>query len=69
MALVAATVLLAVGPGTTVLGLVAVAGSVLVFGVGLAVARRPGSRAAFLSVIVVAALDIGLLLLRGASLA
>jgi 4-hydroxybenzoate polyprenyltransferase len=69
LALVGATVLLAVGPGTTALGVVAVVLSVLVFGAGLAAGRRPGSRAAFLSVLVVAALDVGLLLLRGASLA
>jgi hypothetical protein len=35
----------------------------------MALARRPGSRAAFLSVIVVAVLDVGLLLARGGSLA
>lgn len=68
LALVVATVLLATGPGTTDSGLLAVAASVLVFGAGLALARRPGSRAAFLSVIVVAAVDVGLLLARGGSL-
>lgn len=68
LALVAATVLLAVGPGTTVAGALAVATAVVVFAVGLAQGRRPGSRAPFLSVIVVAAVDVGLLLLRGASL-
>jgi 4-hydroxybenzoate polyprenyltransferase len=69
LALVGATVLLAVGPGTTGLGVVAVALAVAVFGAGLAVGRRPGSRVAFLSVLVVAAVDVGLLLVRGASLA
>ncbi|MGB8650346.1 MAG: UbiA family prenyltransferase [Mycobacteriales bacterium] len=69
LALVLATVLLAVGPGSSALGWTAVGASVLVFAAGLAAARRPGSRAAFLAVIVVAGLDVGLLLLRGASLA
>jgi 4-hydroxybenzoate polyprenyltransferase len=69
LALVSATVLLAVGPGTSVLGTVAVGLAVAVFGAGLAVGARPGSRAPFLAVIVVAAVDVGLLLLRGASLA
>ena len=69
LALVGATVLLATGPGTTKVGVLAVAASVVVFGVGLFLGRRPGSRAAFLSVLVVAGLDVGLLLLRGSSLA
>jgi 4-hydroxybenzoate polyprenyltransferase len=68
LALVAATVLLAAGPGTSVLGVAAVVAAVLVFTGGLLLARRPGSRAAFLAVIVVAAVDVGLLLVRGASL-
>jgi 4-hydroxybenzoate polyprenyltransferase len=68
LALVGATVLLAVGPGTTALGLAAIAASVVLFAGGLLVARRAGSRAAFLSVIVVAAVDVALLLVRGASL-
>ncbi|MCW2779421.1 MAG: hypothetical protein JWN17_3146, partial [Frankiales bacterium] len=37
-------------------------------GAGLAVARRPGSRAAFRAVLVVAAVDVALLLARGSSL-
>jgi hypothetical protein len=36
--------------------------------VGLLVARRPGSRAAFLAAIVVALVDVVLLLARGADL-
>lgn len=67
-ALVVATLLLAVGPGTSTLGLVAVALSVLVFGSGLVVGRKPASRAAFLSVIAVAGIDVLLLLVRGAHL-
>jgi 4-hydroxybenzoate polyprenyltransferase len=69
LALVAATVLLAVGPGPSVLGAVAVGLAVAVFGAGLAAGSRPGSRTPFLAVIVVAGLDVALLLLRGASLA
>jgi len=69
LALVLATVLLAVGPGLSPVGGTAVVLSVLVFGLGLALGRRPGSRAAFLSVIVVALLDVGLLVLQGADLA
>ena len=68
LCLVAATAFLAVGPGSTSLGVLAIALSILVFGTGLTVARRPGSRAAFQAVIAVAILDVGLLLLRGASL-
>jgi hypothetical protein len=40
----------------------------MVFAGGLLLARRPGSRAAFLGVIVVAVLDVTLLLARGGSL-
>jgi 4-hydroxybenzoate polyprenyltransferase len=69
LALLVATVLLAVGPGASALGVLAMGLSVVVFGVGLAAARTPGSRAAFLSVIAVAAIDVGLLVSRGASLA
>lgn len=68
-ALLAATALLALGPGPSALGWVAMALAAAVFAVGLGRARRPGSRAAFLSVIGVAVLDVGLLLLRGGSLA
>ena len=69
VALVAATVLLAIGPGLSVLGVTAVVASVAVFGGGTVLGRKPGSRAPFLSVLVVAVVDVGLLLLRGASLA
>lgn len=69
LALVAATVLLATGPGTSGAGATAVALSVLMFAGGLVLGRRPGSRAAFLSVLVVAGLDVALLLLHGADLA
>ena len=68
LALVAATVLLAVGPGTSALGVLAIGLSVVVFGAGLAAARTPGSRAAFLAVLGVAAIDVALLLARGARL-
>jgi 4-hydroxybenzoate polyprenyltransferase len=67
-ALVGATVLLAVGPGLSPVGGAAVVLSVLVFAVGLVLGRRPGSRAAFLSVIVVALVDVGLLVVQGADL-
>ena len=66
--LVAATVLLAVGPGLSPTGLAAVVLATVVFGVGLALGRRPGSRAAFLSVLVVAVVDVGLLVIQGADL-
>ena len=69
VALVAATGMLTFGPGRVSLGLVAVPVSLGVFAAGLVLSRRPGSRAAFLSVIVVAAVDVGLLLLHGADLA
>jgi 4-hydroxybenzoate polyprenyltransferase len=68
LALVGATVLLAAGPGLSAWGAGAVALSVLVFAAGLVLGRRPGSRAAFLSVIVVALLDVGLLVAQGADL-
>ena len=68
VALVIATVLLATGPGLSIGGGLVVALSVLVFAAGLALGRRPGSRAAFLSVIVVALLDVGLLVAQGAEL-
>lgn len=69
LALVAATVLLAVGPGLSLVGGLAVALSVLLFAGGLTLGRRPGSRAAFLSVILVALVDVGLLVVQGADLA
>jgi 4-hydroxybenzoate polyprenyltransferase len=68
LALVGATVLLAAGPGLSPGGAAAVGLSVLVFAGGLVLGRRPGSRAAFLSVIVVALLDVGLLVAQGADL-
>lgn len=68
--LLAATVLLALGPdgepGVLGWGAVGVAG--LVTAVGLVLARRPGSRTAFLAAIVVALVDVALLLVRGADL-
>lgn len=51
------------------LGLVAVALALAVFAGGLVLERRPGSRAAFHAVLLVAGMDVGLLLLRGTSLA
>ncbi len=65
LCLVAATLLLALGPGASSLGLVAVGLSVAGFTTGVLLGRRTGSRAAFLSVILVAGVDVGLLLLRG----
>ncbi len=68
--LLAASVVLAVGPPGPpgVLGLVAVAVAV-VAGVGVALAgRRPGSRAAFLGVLAVAAVDVALLVGSGTAI-
>jgi len=64
--LLAATALLAAGAGRR--GGVALGVAAVVTVGGLVLARRPGSRAAFLAVIVVAAVDVALLLTRGASL-
>lgn len=67
--LLTATALLALGPGrpgTGAAGLLVTAA--LVTGVGLARARRPGSRAAFRAAMVVAALGVGLLVTRGPAL-
>lgn len=69
VALVTASVVLAVGPpgppGLLGVGAVAVA---VVCGCGAALlGRRPGSRAAFLGVLVVAAVDVALLLASGAA--
>jgi 4-hydroxybenzoate polyprenyltransferase len=69
LALVGATALLAFGPGLTVPGAVALLLAPVILGTGLVLARRPGSRAAFLAVLVVAAVDVALLVLRGAVLA
>jgi 4-hydroxybenzoate polyprenyltransferase len=68
--LTAASVVLAVGPpgppGVLGIGAVAVA---VVCGIGAGVlGRRPGSRAAFLGVLVVAAVDVALLVSSGAAL-
>jgi 4-hydroxybenzoate polyprenyltransferase len=64
--LVAAAVVLVVGPvGHTVPRLVLAGVSVVTLAVGLVLGRRPGSRAAFNAVLVVALLDVGQLLLAG----
>jgi 4-hydroxybenzoate polyprenyltransferase len=68
LALLGATVLLATGPGPSVLGWTAVGVATAVFAGGLVLGRRPGSRAPFLAVILVALVDVALLLLRGDSL-
>jgi 4-hydroxybenzoate polyprenyltransferase len=68
--LLSATGLLALGPGRAgALGGVALVAAALVTALGLSQARHPGSRAAFRAVLVVAAVDVALLLARGASLA
>lgn len=67
-ALLLATSALAVGAGAR-LGLPALGIAALVFGTGLAAGRSPGSRAPFLAVLAVAALDVGLLLSQGTALA
>jgi 4-hydroxybenzoate polyprenyltransferase len=67
--LLAATAVLAVGPGQPgPLGVGALVAAAVVTGIGLGRARRPGSRAAFRAAIVVAVLDVVLLLARGSSL-
>jgi 4-hydroxybenzoate polyprenyltransferase len=66
--LLAATVLLATGPGPSALGWSAVGLASVLFCGGLVLGGRPGSRAPFLSVIAVAVVDVALLLLRGGSL-
>ena len=68
--LLAATGLLALAPhgrGAGAVAAVVLAGAVTALGVLLS--RRPGSRAPFRAVIVVAAIDVALLLARGSSLA
>jgi len=68
--LLAATALLAYGPGDPgALGLAALALAAVLTTCGVAMARRPGSRAAFLAALAVAVLDVGLLVARGAALA
>lgn len=67
--LLAATALLAYGPGSP--GPYGVAGLVLAVALtaaGVALARRPGSRAAFLAAVAVAGVDVALLVARGAQL-
>jgi 4-hydroxybenzoate polyprenyltransferase len=68
--LLAATVVLAVGPEGEPgrLGWAAVGVAAAVTATGLALARRPGARTAFLAAIVVAVVDVALLLARGADL-
>jgi 4-hydroxybenzoate polyprenyltransferase len=67
--LLAATSMLAVGPGRPrPLVAAALVAAVVVTGVGLALGRREGSRAPFRAVLVVAAVDVALLLARGAAL-
>jgi 4-hydroxybenzoate polyprenyltransferase len=68
--LLAATALLALGPGEPAAAAVVVlAAAAAVTAVGLLRARRPSSRDAFRAAIVVAVLDVGLLVARGAELA
>jgi protoheme IX farnesyltransferase len=68
--LLAATVVLAVGPGSPGrLALLAVAVAGATTAVGLVRGRRPGSRAAFRAAIVVAVVDVALLVARGDALA
>jgi 4-hydroxybenzoate polyprenyltransferase len=69
LALLGATLLLALGPGLTVAGTVALVLAPVILGTGFVLARRPGSRAAFLAVLVLAGVDVALLVLRGAVLA
>lgn len=68
--LLTAALVLAVGPGRPGPGpLLVVGAATVVTVVGLARARRPGSRAAFRAALVVAAVCVALLLARGAVLA
>ena len=68
--LLAATAVLAVGPGRPGRGvLVVVVVAALVTVAGVARSAQAGSRAAFRATLVVAALDVALLLLRGSALA
>jgi 4-hydroxybenzoate polyprenyltransferase len=68
-ALLLATAALATGPGAAAVGVPALVLAAAVFAAGVVAGRRPGSRAPFLAVLVVAALDVGLLLAHGTSLA
>lgn len=67
--LLGATAALAVGQRSGTLGVVALVGAAAVTAAGLALSRRPGSRAPFRAAIVVAAVDVALLLAGGSSLA
>jgi 4-hydroxybenzoate polyprenyltransferase len=67
--LLAATSLLAVGPGRPgALVAAALLVAALITGIGLGLGRREGSRAPFRAVLVVAAVDVALLLARGSAL-
>ena len=67
--LLSATGLLGIGPGTpTAATITVMAAAAVVTGWGLLRGLRPGSRAAFLATIVVAMIDVGLLVARGADL-
>ena len=67
--LLAATGVLGVGPGQPgMVGVAALVVAALVTGVGLGLSRRSGSRAAFRATLVVAAVDVALLVIRGSSL-
>jgi len=67
--LLAATALLAYGPGPPgQYGLGAVALAAVLTATGIGLARRPGSRAAFLAALAVAVVDVALLVARGAAL-
>ena len=67
--LLAATVLLAFGPGDPgPAGLVALVTAGGLTAAALALARRPASRAPFLAAVAVAVVDVGLLVARGAAL-
>lgn len=68
--LLVATAVLVLAPGRPgALGLLALAAAAGVTATGLVRAGRPGSRAAFRAVILVAVIDVALLLARGSSLA
>lgn len=67
--LLAATATLVVGPGRIgAMGGTALVVAALITGAGLSRARRPGSRAAFRAVLVVAGLDVALLVTHGSAL-
>ena len=67
--LLAATALLALGPGRPgPLAALALGAATVVVAAGLLAARRPGSRAAFRAALVVAAVDVALLVARGDAL-